>query len=312
MKPFYVSLKPFIDHHTLPRPAQWPSIFNNSNPLDVEIGFGNGEFLAKLADENPDVNYVGFEEYCERISRTLRKLSRAASSNVRVLRMDVRPGLKFLFAPRSIRFMYCLYPPPWPKKSDIKHRYMTREFLGVINNRLIDGGALKVVTDHHPYTDWLEEQIDQSIFDYKRTTIPASYGTKFERKWVEGGQLDFDEILLTKKKHVDMPQEEEMALNHYRIKDFDPDAFKAEDYSDGNIAVAFKDYMYDPKRQIALIYCLVHDEHLLQNVRIVVTRSKDEWRINLAQGTLIMPTAGIAKALECVRNSAAGENSDRQ
>lgn len=306
--PLYVSLKPFLDHHVLPRPVNWPEVFGNGRPLEVEIGCGNGEYLARLAQENPQTNYAGFEEYCERVSRTLRKLSRVTSANVRVLRLDVRPAFQYLFAPRSIAYIHCLFPPPWPKKSDIKHRLLTTEFLRLSNSRLADAGTLKVVTDHRPYALWLKEQVEGTGFALQSDLIPARYGTKFERKWVEGGQKEFHEIILKKKEHVDVPVKEDAPLNHYAVDRFDPENFRMKDYTDGKIAVVLKDFLYDPKRRTGLVYVLVHDEHLLQNVRIVIAAdSKDpkgSWRVNLAQGTMLMPTPGIAKALECVRDAA--------
>ncbi|MBI4309210.1 MAG: hypothetical protein HY591_02650 [Candidatus Omnitrophica bacterium] len=303
-QPFYISLKPFLDHQVLPRPTPWPQVFGNDRPVEVEIGFGNGEYLARLAQENPLVNYIGFEEYCERISRALRKLSRVAADNVRVMRLDVRPGFMYLFAPRAIRFIHCLFPPPWPKKSDAKHRLWTRGFLRLANNRLADNGAMRIVTDHEPYAEWIEEQVSGSGFDLKRARIPARYGTKFERKWVEGGQKEFDAIVLTKKEHIHVARKEDSPLNHYTIAQFDPDNFQMENFSAGGIAVVFKDFLYDPRRQTAQAHVLVYDEHLLQNVRIVIFKSGDEWRVHLARGSMLMPTPGIARALECVRDAA--------
>src|SRR5690349_18015298 len=100
MKPFYVALKPFIDHGSALRPTDWPKLFGNAQPLEVEIGFGNGEYLARQCAERPDINWVGFEEYCQRIHRTLRKLSRGDTANVRIMRLDVRAGLQRYFAPK--------------------------------------------------------------------------------------------------------------------------------------------------------------------------------------------------------------------
>lgn len=303
--PLYVSLKPFLDHHVLPRPADWRGIFNNTRPLEVEIGCGNGEYLARLAQENPKTNYVGFEEYCERISRTMRKLSRVKpGDNARVLRLDVRPGLTYLFPARSISFIHCLFPPPWPKKSDIKHRLFTTDFLRLANNRLVDGGALKVVTDHKPYADWLEEQVEGSGFALVRKLVPAGYDTKFERKWVEGGQKQFHELVLAKNKHAEVPHKEDAPLNHYTISDFEPGAFQMEEFSGDGMAAVLKDFLYDPKRQIAQATVLVHDEHLLQSIRIVVIKTEKGWHVHLAQGSMLMPTPGVAKALELVRDAA--------
>jgi len=38
-----------------------PMLFGNSNPVYLEIGFGNGEFLAELASRHPQRNYLGIE-----------------------------------------------------------------------------------------------------------------------------------------------------------------------------------------------------------------------------------------------------------
>jgi tRNA G46 methylase TrmB len=36
-------------------------IFNNSNPVEVEIGSGRGRFIIQSARDNPQVNYIGIE-----------------------------------------------------------------------------------------------------------------------------------------------------------------------------------------------------------------------------------------------------------
>ncbi len=187
MRPFYISLKPFLNHGDLSRPTDWPAIFGNSHPLEVEIGFGNGEYLERLSRECPEVNFVAFEQYCERIHRTLRKLSRVAQDNVRLLRLDARAGFERYFSPQTISRVHCLYPPPWPKKSDAKHRLFTEDFLKVVNSRLVQGGVLKIVTDHYPYIAWTQEHVKDTGFAVEFKKIPASYATKFEKKWVEAG-----------------------------------------------------------------------------------------------------------------------------
>jgi len=73
----------------------------------------------------PQVNFCRLEQYCERIHRTYEKLSRTGLDNVRVLRLDARAGLESYFGFQTIELVHCLYPPPWPKKSDAKHRLFT-------------------------------------------------------------------------------------------------------------------------------------------------------------------------------------------
>lgn len=302
-KPFYISLKPLLDHRSLTRPVSWKDVFGNVHPLEVEIGFGNGEYLARLAS-CADTNFVGFEEYCERIHKTLRKLSRASSGNVRVLRMDVRPGFDYLFSERSISYIHCLYPPPWPKKSDAKHRLFTGDFLRLCNNRLIDGGTLKIVTDHFPYITWVQEQLPNTGFEASLNRIAASYDTKFERKWVEGGQREFYELILTKKEHQQTRSKKEITVQQYTLSDFNPRAFKMEPYSQEGIAVVFRDILFDEHKRIAMVHLMVNDEHIFQHIRIIIQQTERGWHMSLAEGTMQMPTAGIAKALDLTYQAA--------
>ncbi len=304
MRPFYVSLKPFLDYRQISHPVNWHKVFGNDNPLEVEIGFGNGEYLARLGQEHTNINFIGFEEYCQRTHRTLRKLSRIKNDHVRILRMDVRPAFEYLFSPNSISKIHCLYPPPWPKKSDIKHRLFTSEFLKLANNRLVKEGTLKIVTDHRPYILWTQENLQGTGFEADLKHITASYDTKFERKWVEGGQREFYELLLTKKRSVDIVEKKEAVVQHYHLKHFDPQHFHMQEYSAQGIAVVFKDMLYDPKQATALVHLLVNDEHVFQNIRVVVFQTPEGWRISLAEGTMLMPTAGVAKAMELVYQSA--------
>ncbi|MBF0504923.1 MAG: hypothetical protein HQL14_07465 [Candidatus Omnitrophica bacterium] len=304
MKPFYISLKPFLNHGQLRRPTDWHAVFANSHPLEVEIGFGNGEYLERLSQENPRVNYLGFEQYCERIHRTLRKLSRGGLDNVRVLRLDARAGFERYISPLTIERVHCLYPPPWAKKSDAKHRLFTGNFLKLVNSRLVAGGVLKIVTDHYPYIAWTQDNVGDTGFKAEFKKIPASYSTKFEKKWVEGGRSEFYELVLTKIEHRDVPLKEDTLLQTYIIDHFDPDHFSFKDYSADGVAVAFKDILYDAKRKIAHIHVIACDGPLTQNVRIGIFYTPKGWRVNLAEGGMLMPTQAVARALQCVHQAA--------
>jgi tRNA (guanine-N7-)-methyltransferase len=304
MKAFYISLKPFLNHGAISRPTDWNAIFANDRPLEVEIGFGNGEYLERISLENPQVNFVGFEQYCERIHRTLRKLSRTGLDNVRVLRLDARAGLERYFKPKTITRVHCLYPPPWPKKSDAKHRLFTTDFLKLVNSRLVDGGVLKIVTDHHPYIGWIKENVPDTGFSVEFKNIKANYGTKFEKKWVEEGKSEFYELLLTKHAHIPIGVKEDSVLQSYLIDHFDPDNFSFKDHSHEGVAVSFKEILYDAKKRVALVHVIACDGPMSQNIRIVIAHSPKGWRINLAEGSMLMPTKAVSQALECVYQAA--------
>jgi tRNA (guanine-N7-)-methyltransferase len=234
----------------------------------------------------------------------LRKLSRTGLDNVRVLRLDARAGFERYIRPKTIACVHCLYPPPWPKKSDAKHRLFTADFLKLVNSRLADGGVLKIVTDHRPYIDWMGDNIQGSGFTVELKNIQANYGTKFEKKWVEGGQSEFYELLLTKHSHVPVALKEDSLLQSYLIDKFDPDNFGFKDYSHEGVAVSFKEILYDAKKKVALVHVIACDGPLAQNIRIVIAHSPKGWRVNLAEGTMLMPTQAVSQALECVYQAA--------
>lgn len=43
--------------------GQWRGVFGNENPVHIEIGMGKGQFLTKMAQTHPEINYVGIERY---------------------------------------------------------------------------------------------------------------------------------------------------------------------------------------------------------------------------------------------------------
>jgi tRNA (guanine-N7-)-methyltransferase len=200
--------------------------------------------------------------------------------------------------------VHCLYPPPWPKKSGAKHRLFTGDFLKLVNSRLADGGVLKIVTDHHPYIDWVEENIRDTGFSVEFKKIQANYGTKFEKKWVEAGISEFYELLLTKHRHIPVGLKEDSTLQSYSLDNFNPDNFGFKDYSHEGIAVSFKEILYDAKKKTALVHVIACDGPLVHNKRIVIACSSKGWRVNLAEGTMLMPTMAVSQALECVYQAA--------
>ena len=51
------------------------TVFQNTNPLHIEIGMGKGQFLLTLALQNPSVNYIGIERYSSVLLRPVEKLA---------------------------------------------------------------------------------------------------------------------------------------------------------------------------------------------------------------------------------------------
>ena len=53
--------------------GKWNTLFENKNPIHIEIGMGKGQFILTLAKQNPHINYIGIERYSSVLLRALEK-----------------------------------------------------------------------------------------------------------------------------------------------------------------------------------------------------------------------------------------------
>ena len=43
--------------------GHWQNLFQNENPIYIEIGMGKGDFLLNNAMKYPNINFIGIEKY---------------------------------------------------------------------------------------------------------------------------------------------------------------------------------------------------------------------------------------------------------
>lgn len=294
----YGSLKYFVNHYGRALPGRWPEVFGRKAPLEVEIGFGTGEYLVRMAAASAKHDFVGIEENVERIHKTLRKIDAAKIKNVRLLHVDARLAMERLFSSRSVDRIHCLFPCPWPNKNQIKHRLFAHDFIKLLNNRLAAGGKIDLVTDHEDFAQWAKSQAVRTGFKLKCETIRPRFDTKFERKWREAGQEEFFAFEFTKTKHMLRRAGKEKELKVYFFDRFDPASFHFEDVK-GDPSVILKEFFFDERRLQGMVHLLVAEEYLQQHLwaKIVKTAHKG-WCLAVADGSLLIPTSGVAKALE--------------
>ena len=60
--------------HPEEQKGKWCSLFGNSNPIEIEIGMGKGQFLLNMAKAHPDINYIGIERYSSVLLRAVERL----------------------------------------------------------------------------------------------------------------------------------------------------------------------------------------------------------------------------------------------
>lgn len=120
----------------------------------LEIGFGAGEHLAAIADENPDDGFIGCEPFINGVAQLLKEIEARDLQNIRIFNDDAR-NLMDRLPDKSIDEIFLLFPDPWPKKRHHKRRFICPENLTQIARILKLGGVFQVATDQEDYLNWI-------------------------------------------------------------------------------------------------------------------------------------------------------------
>ena len=107
-------------------------IFNNNNPIHLEIGMGKGDFIIDKAIKNPNINFIGIEKYQSIIVRAIKKIENLKINNIRIICIDAKE-LDTIFN-EDIETIYLNFSDPWPKKRHAKRRLTSDTFLNIYKN----------------------------------------------------------------------------------------------------------------------------------------------------------------------------------
>ncbi|MEJ5300650.1 MAG: tRNA (guanosine(46)-N7)-methyltransferase TrmB [Thermodesulforhabdaceae bacterium] len=292
-------MKPLVNWRRENHPISWESIFGNSNPIVVEIGFGNGEYLTRRAGECREINFVGIDREWQSVWRALRSIHRYQIPNLKIIKADARWVFNHLFPSESISEAYALFPCPWPKERHERYRLFSKKFLRQVNGCLVSGGILRIVTDDYPYFCWIKEQSVDTGFLVSFEITGPGFSTKYENKWLRAGKNVFYQIELKKEIHIPPNQPEAVTMKTYRVTTFAPELFNPIPLR-GEIVVDFKDFLYDPHQKRALVRALVIEDDFVQDFWIEIRHSGKDWHIRPCEGCGWIPTVGVQKAIDQV------------
>jgi tRNA (guanine-N7-)-methyltransferase len=169
-----------------------PALFGDAEPqpLYLEIGFGNGDTLAQMAEAHPERRYLGVEVHGPGVGHLLLELERRGLINVRILRQDAVELLAQGLPPACLDGAYLFFPDPWPKQRHHKRRILTPAFLALLARVLRPGGTFHAATDWGPYAEQMLSVLTQASDAFVNTAPAGGYCerpadrplTKFERR----------------------------------------------------------------------------------------------------------------------------------
>lgn len=156
-----VASSPYVIPNDKNISPNWSTLFANDHPLHIEIGMGKGRFLMKLAQNNPQINYIGIERYTSVLVKAIQKMKETPLSNLYFLCTDAA-NLEQLFSPGAVARIYLNFSDPWPKERHARRRLTSPEYLKRYRTILAPHGQLEFKTDN------------QALFDFSLDSINAS------------------------------------------------------------------------------------------------------------------------------------------
>lgn len=141
------------------KPLNFADIFNNSNPVVVEIGFGMGAATAIIAEQNPNINYLGIEVHTPGVGRLLGNIRDKNLQNLLIVEHDAMEVLEYMIPDNSVSGFHVFFPDPWPKKKHHKRRLMQRPRTNLLSKKLYEGGYVYMATDWEPYAEFALEEL---------------------------------------------------------------------------------------------------------------------------------------------------------
>ena len=173
----------------------WNTVFENKNPIYIEIGMGKGKFIVTLAKQNPEINFIGIEKYSSVLLRAVQKLQEEENDlrNLRLICIDAKE-IEDVFGKEEIKKLYLNFSDPWPKDRHAKRRLTSKEFLKRYESIIERNGLIEFKTDNTILFDFSLEEYKKSnwvlnavSFDLhndaslNRNNVMTEYETKFSQ-----------------------------------------------------------------------------------------------------------------------------------
>ena len=133
--------------------GKWKSLYNNKAPFHIELGCGKGSFIANLAVNNKNINYLAIDLVDAMLGLAKRNIENIylkhneEIDNVYLTRFDIERVFLVLDKKDKIERIYINFCNPWPRGKHHKKRLTHTRQLMKYKEFLVDGGEIYFKTD---------------------------------------------------------------------------------------------------------------------------------------------------------------------
>lgn len=153
------------------------ALLASDRPVEVEIGFGRGDFLLDRAKRHPDTLMLGYETKSKATRLMMQRIERFSLDNLWVSDDDVRFNLPLVVDEGRLDAVHILFPDPWWKPQHHVKRLFSPPFVDLLASKLHSGALLHFKSDVQEYGELVRYLVEgHGAFMAHAPTLAARVG----------------------------------------------------------------------------------------------------------------------------------------
>ncbi|MCI5071366.1 hypothetical protein MRY82_00285 [bacterium] len=171
----------------LKKPLNFVDLFAKTQDIHLEIGVGKGRYLKEIAQDRPDLNFIGLEKSIKWFKKAEEKVHKKLGLNDQVVLIHAYAEELFggYLEDKSLAAIHILFPDPWPKRRHLPRRIFSTDNIKHFHTILRDKGCIYFATDYLEYFEdvkklFMNDFVEQFSF---KVVEPFAYTTNFQAKY---------------------------------------------------------------------------------------------------------------------------------
>ena len=185
---------PYVVNNPKEYKGKWNTIFENKNPIYLELGMGRGDFIIDMAKTYPNINFIGLEAIDSQMVRAVENLTNKNLPNLKLINCNAEE-VDNIFQ-KEIDTIYLTFCDPWPKKIDEKKRFTHVNFLKKYDKIFKKQKHIILKTDNKGFFAYSLESLSNYWYTFKRISLDLHHDenpipnimTNYEKQYFKEGR----------------------------------------------------------------------------------------------------------------------------